>query len=164
MFTLSLVTAGIVLLLAAALHDVAVRTVPNTISVLLLALGVVLRVDDTMVLPGLAATGAIFVVTTFCWLRGWMGGGDVKLYAACGMLVPPPLVLPFVLTSALAGGVLALLYLVLRLVLPVRPCGVRPAAFVARVVRAERRRIGKGGPLPYAAAIAAGAVFTLTAV
>jgi prepilin peptidase CpaA len=67
----------------------------------------------------------------------------------------------FILASALAGGVLALIYLGLRAVTPVRPNGVRPQRFLARLIRAERRRVRRGGPLPYASAIALGAICVL---
>ena len=158
---ISLISA--LLLLVAALHDLAVRTVPNVIPALLLAAGLVLRAQDATLLAGLAAMLCVFVATTICWLRGWMGGGDVKLYAACSLLLAPAQVLPFVLASALFGGVLALVYLSLRAVTPKRANGMRPRSLAARMLRCERRRIRRGGPLPYAAAIALGAIFTLAA-
>ncbi len=152
------------LLLFAAAHDVALRTVPNVVPALLILAGAILRLDAGNFFVGLACMFCVFLVTAFCWRRGWMGGGDVKLYAACALLVPPALVLKFVLASALVGGVLSLIYLFLRAVSPKRANGVRPQSFVARLVRAERRRVRRGGPLPYASAIALGAICTLITV
>ena len=42
----------------------------------------------------LSAAGIVFGVALVCWLRGWMGGGDVKLLGACALLVPPVAVSP----------------------------------------------------------------------
>ena len=149
------------LLAAAALHDVAVRTVPNVIPGLLLLIGLVWRLCDHSLLFGLAACASVFIATAIFWRRGWMGGGDVKLYAACALVVPPGLVLSFVLASAVIGGVLAVLYIVLNRLVPAQRRAGRPAGWMARLVRVERRRISHGGPLPYAAAIALGAMLTL---
>lgn len=155
---------SLALLLFAALHDVALRTVPNIVPALLILAGVLLRLASGNLLAGAACMAAVFVATALCWQRGWMGGGDVKLYAACALLVPPGLVMNFILASALAGGALALLYLALRAVSPKRPNGLRPQTFLARLVRAESRRVRRGGPLPYASAIALGAICTLITV
>ncbi len=102
----------------------------------------------------------VFVLAAICWRRGWMGGGDVKLLAAAAIAVPPSLVLSFITAVALCGGVLALLYLVAgRMVAP--PPASRPRSLLARALRVEQWRIRRGGPLPYACAIAAGGLFIL---
>lgn len=84
----------------------------------------------------------------------------MKLFGAGALLVPPGAAFAFVLSACLAGGVLAILYwLAGRLVAP--PSTVRPSSVLGRLVRVERRRLRRGGPLPYAVAITAGACFTL---
>jgi hypothetical protein len=42
-----------------------------------------------------------------------------------------------------------------------RPPAARPSGLVRRALRCELRRLRRRGPLPYAAAIAAGGVFAI---
>lgn len=156
------VIAGVALLAVAALSDVASRTVPNGVSLCIAAVGFAARLIDMRVMSGLGLGILVFAAATFCWRRGWMGGGDVKLLGAVALLVPPASVGSMLLAVALAGGLLAIGYLTLRVVVPApgRP-GAKPRSLVGRVLRAERWRIHRNCPLPYASAIAAGAAFTL---
>ena len=162
---LSLVTSGLMLcsaglLLMAALHDLAARTVPNWMAGVLAVLGLALRAVAGGLLAGLCAGAVVFVLAAICWRRGWMGGGDVKLLAASAVVVPPSLVLSFIAAVAICGGVLAIAYLIAgRLV--AAPRTARPRTLLARALRVERWRIQRGGPLPYACAIAAGGLFIL---
>jgi prepilin peptidase CpaA len=162
---LSLVTSGLMLcsaglLLMAALHDLAARTVPNWMAGVLAVLGLALRAVAGGLLAGLCAGVVVFVLAAICWRRGWMGGGDVKLLAASAVVVPPSLVLSFIAAVAICGGVLAVAYLIAgRLV--AAPRTARPRTLLARALRVERWRIHRGGPLPYACAIAAGGLFIL---
>jgi prepilin peptidase CpaA len=151
------VIAGLGLLTAAGLHDCAVRTVPNLVCAVLLICGVTLRLIGGDVLYGLLAGGIVFVLCTALWRFGWLGGGDVKLLAAASVFVPPSLVPALVLYTSLAGGVLAVVYLIAgRLVPP--PAPNRPRHLLGRVARCEQWRLRRRGPLPYAAAIAAGGI------
>jgi prepilin peptidase CpaA len=167
------------LLISAALHDIATRTVPNWVPLCLLMAGICLRIADHTPGWGVIAACVVFAVTLLCWRRGWMGGADVKLFTASAILVPPKLVCSMVLASSLAGGALVLIYLMLRLFVgrlprgqPVgQPAGQpggppvgRPAAFLSRIWRVERRRIRRLESLPYASAIAAGALSILLTV
>jgi prepilin peptidase CpaA len=102
----------------------------------------------------------VFAVCFLAWLRGWLGGGDVKLAAAFALVPPPGQAAAFVLATALAGGVLALLYTVLVRLVP-RPAPGRRTGLLARCLKAEAWRISRRGPLPYAAAIAAGGFYVL---
>jgi prepilin peptidase CpaA len=156
---------GGILLVAAALHDVAARTIPNWVSLSLCALGVLLRCMDGKLVAGLSLGLAVFAVATFCWKRGWMGGGDVKLLGAAAIFVPPLHVGDMLVAVTLAGGVVGLIYLLGRSLLPrnVRPATARPRRLLARILRVERRRLGRGGPLPYASAIAAGTLLVIFA-
>jgi prepilin peptidase CpaA len=92
-----------------------------------------------------------------------MGGGDVKLLIAIAFLLPPADIPPALAAIAIAGGVLALLFLALRPRLRhhrLRPAG-RSASLVRRAWAAELWRIRRGGPLPYAVAISAGTLFMM---
>jgi prepilin peptidase CpaA len=157
---LELLAAG--LLVYAALHDFAVRTVPNWLPVCLIVLGVPLRIMDHMLLDAIIIAAVEFVLLFLLWLRGYMGGGDVKLWGATVMLIPPIIQpeLNFVLYIALFGGVLALVYLVLCKLVP-RPHASRQGGLLRRALRAEAWRISHRAPLPYACAIAVGAIATL---
>jgi prepilin peptidase CpaA len=159
--TLLLLHGVIAALLAfAALHDVATRTVPNWVSIAILACGIVLQaIAGTL----LAATGLgllVFLVSTVMWVRGWLGGADVKLLGAAAVAVAPESVGSLLLGVSLAGGVLALVYLALsRLVHRPHP-GPRKH-FLTKLVKAELWRIHRQAPLPYAVAIATGGLLTL---
>lgn len=162
--SICLAAAATALLFAAA-HDVAVRTVPNLVSAIVAAAGLGVNALDAQLGSALFGGGLVFAGCWYCWRRGWIGGGDVKLLTACAMLVPPPLVPALVLATALAGGALALLYLglarLLQLSGPRQPAGPRPAGLIGRIWRAERRRIRRRLSLPYACAISAGVLLTL---
>jgi prepilin peptidase CpaA len=154
-----LLPAGLALV-AAALHDIAARTIPNTLCLSVALLGLLLRALAGDPLPGLLAALLVFLLALLAWRCRVMGGGDVKLLAACALLPPPGAVPGLVLAVALAGGLLGLLYLALRPLLPA-PAAARPGTLAARALRAEAWRIRRGGPLPYAVAIALGSFFTL---
>lgn len=162
---------GAGLLLFAALHDMIARTVPNWVAGLLALVGFGGRVMGNNLLIGLAAATSVFVVAAICWRRGWLGGADVKLMGAATLVLPPGLVLPFIVAMAVSGSVLAALYLAAgwlarrarqpRKGTPIQGAHVRPSGLLARAARVELWRMRRGGPLPYACAIAAGFTFVL---
>lgn len=156
-----LIASGAGITLAAALHDVAARTIPNWMAVALTITGLAARFIDHSFLAGALAGVAVFMAAAFCWRRGWMGGGNVKLLGGAATIVEPHAVFAMLACVAFAGGALAALYLIGSKIVPAAPRIGRPETFLARVLRAERWRIRRGGPLPYACAIAAGVVITL---
>ncbi len=148
------------LLIFAAVRDVATRTVPNWVSVALLAVGIALQAVAGN-LPAAALAGiVVFAAAALMWRQGWLGGADVKLLGAGAVTVAPGSVENFLLAIALTGGGLALLYLGLSLVVR-RPKNGPRKTFLSRILKAEAWRIHNRGPIPYAAAIAAGGLFTL---
>ncbi|WP_035178684.1 prepilin peptidase [Acidocella facilis] len=149
---------GLALLVYAAVHDVAVRTVPNSVSALVLLTGFGLRLLEHDLLPALLAALLVFIALFGIWALGLMGGGDVKLWAATTLLVPPGWLpqLMFLADVMLLGGILGLLYLFLSFVVG-KPAASRAGSRLARALRTERWRIRRRGPLPYACAIAGGA-------
>lgn len=166
-FALALLLAGAALVLFAAVHDIVARTVPNGLSVTLVLLGLGMRAMDGNLLKGLLAGFVVFAAAAFLWRRGWLGGGDVKLLGATSLLVPPAAVPSFIVAMSLSGGVLAVMYLAAgRLARSMRRSGpdrrARPRHLPARAVRAELWRLRRGGPLPYACAIAAGFLISIT--
>jgi prepilin peptidase CpaA len=157
---LILLYAAATALLFAAAHDVAVRTVPNRVSLIVAAAGLGLNALDRQLAAALFDGGVVFAGAWYCWRRGWIGGGDVKLLSASTLLVPPATVPELVLSTAIAGAVLALFYLALARILPGQARS-RPAGLLGRILRVEQRRIRRGLSLPYACAIVAGVLLTL---
>jgi Flp pilus assembly protein protease CpaA len=172
----SLLTAAIpllcaALLVAAAATDLAARIIPNRIPLLLLALGLVLHLAQGTLIAALLVAALVFALLLVAWHFGAMGGGDVKLLAATAFCVAPVTVPLLIMRVGLAGGVLGIAYLVARRAVRA-PVGAAPrganrsfaancAALPARVLRAERWRIGRHAPLPYGIAIAVGGLLTL---
>jgi prepilin peptidase CpaA len=144
-------------LLAAGLHDAALRTIPNWIPASLATGGLVLRIQDGNAIAGLGIAALLLIILGVLWLRGFIGGGDMKLIPAVALVLPPSGTPGFILSVALAGGVLALIYLALSFVVPRPEPGPRHG-FLARVRKAEAWRLHRHGPLPYALAIAGGAL------
>jgi prepilin peptidase CpaA len=160
--TVGLVVPAVALLVYAALHDLAARTVPNWLSIALLVIGILLRLLDHSLPVALAVSAGAFALLFVLWVLGAMGGGDVKLWAATVMLIPPGWApdLAFFTRVVMFGGLLAVVYLALSVVTPRLP-KVAGHNWFLRCLRAELWRIGRRGPLPYACAIAGGAVTVL---
>ena len=102
---------------AAAVIDVQQRRIPNRLTYPAMGAGVLLRAyffgwhGLLTALGGcLLAGGIVFV---FYAVRA-MGAGDVKLLAAIGSLVGPRDALIVVIATAMAGGVMALMYAAYR--------------------------------------------------
>ncbi|MBP0463198.1 prepilin peptidase [Roseomonas sp. PWR1] len=148
-------------LAAAAFRDVAVRRIPNALVAAIALLGVARHAASglgPLFLSCIAASLVLFAAFML-WRRGVLGGGDVKLLAATALLVPPIAVPHLLLATAIAGGLLAACHLLLR-----RHAGLpvaMPSGAIGRVLRCEAWRIGRGAPLPYGVAIAAGTFFVL---
>ncbi len=164
--SVDLVVAGAAagILCLAALHDMLARTVPNWMSIALAIIGIVASALDGRLFTSLLTGALVFILAGLCWRRGWLGGGDVKLLGAAAVAIPPVAVAPFIATVALAGGVLGLVYLALGRVIPApvprRPVG-RRMGLLARAMRLEHWRLSRGGPLPYAVAIATAGLFII---
>jgi len=153
---------GFAALLFAALHDIGFRTVPNWVSLALLICGVILRLQNGNLLIGLGVSAAFFLMTFLLWRFGLMGGGDVKLLTAASLFLTPSHAPMLLSGTAVVGGVLALIYFLAGWAVP-RPTRQRPKGFLLRVLRCEQWRLRRRGPLPYAAAIAAGGVLATLA-
>ena len=152
-----LLVTGVALLAFAALHDIGFRTVPNWVSVALLAVGLVLRLTQGDLGMGLVCGLSVFAATYAFWRFGWMGGADVKLLTASAVFVPHGTVPNLVVYTSLAGGLLAVIYIIGGRLAPRRASlGTAPDNLFRRALRCELRRLSRRGPLPYATAIAAG--------
>jgi prepilin peptidase CpaA len=161
------VLAGVLfvaLLLAACVTDVRARRIPNALVLVLAACGLAYSAISGPFLPGVGRAVAGMAVGLGIWLPLYalrmIGAGDVKLFAGAAAWLGPGLAAWAALLSALLGGVLAIVALVLSSGLGLTVLRVRHA-----VVQPETLRDGSitgstasGRRLPYALALAAGLV------
>jgi prepilin peptidase CpaA len=70
--------------------------------------------DPSFYLWHASCGAALFLVCGWAFSRGLMGGGDAKLLAACALWTGWAELARFLLTTGMAGGVLALAVLTLR--------------------------------------------------
>ena len=98
---------------AAAVIDVQQRRIPNWLTYPAIGIGVLLRAYYFGWYGLLTALGGCLlaggIVSLFYAVRA-MGAGDVKLLAALGTMVGPRHALILLMATALAGGVMALVY------------------------------------------------------
>lgn len=143
------------LVVVAALRDVTSYTIPNWISLALIGAFV-----PTMLVLGLplgaigqhAGVGAAALVAGMAMFAlGWIGGGDAKVFAAAGLWLGLPAVVPFVVVTAVAGGALAVFLLFARTT-ALNPLMTSGPAWLGRLAT-------RGENVPYGVAIAAGALF-----
>ena len=133
--------------------DLFTMTIPNRLSLLLAAtfflvapfagLGLADMAVHTLTCLGVLAVGIVL------FSRGWVGGGDAKIFAAASLWIGLSMLGQFVVLTALAGGVLTLALLAFRRIpLP----GV-----LIRVGWVDRLHASETG-VPYGIAIAIGAL------
>jgi prepilin peptidase CpaA len=159
-----LLVAAVALLIIASLGDIASRTIPDLAPVGLLVIGAALRLADYSVASAFVASMAILAAGALCWRFGWLGGGDVKLLAASAWLVAPTLVPRLILLTALLGGALACLYLILGWLARAQPARSRMQRRLSlglRILRAEWWRIRRRASLPYGCAITGATLLVL---
>jgi Flp pilus assembly protein protease CpaA len=155
--SLALQATGIAALLAAGLHDICSRQIPNHLVLVVLGLGALNLAITQSTLLHLAGFLVVFTASVACWRQGWLGGGDTKLLAAAVLLVPAMAIPQQILAIAMIGGGMAIAVMLARFSLPAQ---IRPAGHGAwtplRIARIELWRIQHGVGLPYAVAIALG--------
>lgn len=103
------------LTLVAAIWDLRTRKIPNELVFLGLAAGLAAGTAAGGLLGfGHALLGAMvgLCILLFPWTRGWMGGGDVKLVAACGALMGWKGVIGLILVGTALHGFLTLVVVI----------------------------------------------------
>lgn len=142
-------------MLAASWSDMTSMTIPNWISLVLLAGFFVIT---PFVWQGWANFGIHILVGLACFAAGiamfalgWMGGGDAKLLAATSIWWVWADLLYYLFYTALAGGALALFLILGRKYLPVR---FLTTEWMHRLFKDEKK-------MPYGLALAFGALVTL---
>jgi prepilin peptidase CpaA len=151
----------ILLLFYVAVIDIATRLIHNEICLTLALLGIASQfATRTHVTESLVAATILLLLLIVVYQRGWIGGGDVKLLVALAIGLPLIGVIQLVTVTALAGGVLALAHLVMRL-LPYPRLAPAGSSLLRRVYAVERWRNLRHAPLPYGAAIVCGGIWTV---
>jgi prepilin peptidase CpaA len=128
--------------------DVRTRRIPNWLTGSL-ALGALILHSFSGLRPALVSVAVMLVLTvlgTLLYSRGGIGAGDVKLAVAASGMLSYPLCVPFLLYSAIGGGLLAIIFI------------ARRARAVATAGSAPGVAPGKSETLPYAVAFSFGAV------
>ena len=151
----------ILLLLYVAMIDIATRLIRNEICLVLALLGIAGQLSSPMqVAESLIAAAILFLLLLVIYQRGMIGGGDVKLLVALAIGLPLTGVIQLLTITALAGGILALVHLMMRL-LPYPKLAPAGSSLVRRVYAVERWRNLRHAPLPYGVAIACGGIWTV---
>lgn len=151
----------VVLLLHVATLDIATRTIRNEICLALAILGIVSQLANPMQLvESLIAAAILFLLLLIVYMRGWMGGGDVKLLTALAVGLSLSGIIQLLTITALAGGVLATVHMMMRN-LPYPRLAPAGSSFARRVYAVERWRHLRHAPLPYGVAIACGGIWTI---
>jgi prepilin peptidase CpaA len=146
------------LLIYAACCDIASLTIPNWASIALAAIfpaaalahGLALTEIGLHLLFGVA----VLAVGFFLFAANIIGGGDAKLLAATAVWAGFPAFPTFILSTAIAGGVLALALLAARALL--KQAETQPP-FVNRLLKPR-------GGVPYGVAIMAGGLMSIPAL
>ena len=134
-----------VTLIAAAISDLRSFRIPNYLSAILIVLfGIIYGLAGFTGMPwgNLLHFLVALVVGMVLFSRGWIGGGDAKLYAAAALWFNWTGAVALIFTTTIAGAALAIAFVASRML------GLR------KNVPKEDRRI------PYGVAIAAGAILT----
>ena len=102
----------------AAATDLFTMTVPNRIVLVLIAgffiLAPMVGLGWQDIALHVALAAAALVVTFALFSKGWIGGGDAKLFAATCLWLGPSLMLAYGVNAALLGGALTLLLVFVR--------------------------------------------------
>jgi prepilin peptidase CpaA len=106
-----LVALFIGLVATAAVEDIRRYRIPNAIVLPLLALYplyVLVAAGSVDWAGGLLTALPVFAAGVVLFALRAMGGGDVKLLAACALWAGPDLIFPFLVVTAIAGGLAAM--------------------------------------------------------
>jgi len=142
-----------ILVSVAAIFDASSMIIPNWLNALIAALFVPIalaaQMDISAIGWNLGLGVVVFAVGAGLFFLRVMGGGDVKMIATCSVWLGLPMMMQFLLFTAIAGGALAAVALLSRRIAPV---GVSEVGWTRWLTV---RRSG----VPYGIAIAAGGIF-----
>lgn len=155
-FDSSLLALLLALLAWAALSDGLRFRIPNAASlgIALLYPAHVLASPLPVDWPGaLIVAGILFAVGLVLFVRGMVGGGDVKLLSAAALWAGPHLILQLLIVMGLTGGLLSMIAWLLQYVQRFRAAGWAALALPQPDGRVFER-------VPYGVAIVAGGAYT----
>jgi prepilin peptidase CpaA len=137
------------LMIFAALADLFTMTIPNRVSLVLIAayllLALYLRLPLATIGLHVSCGLAMLALTFTMFQMGWIGGGDAKLAAATALWLGWPALFEYGLAASLIGGALTVAILALRHYdLPEKLLSV---GFIAKLAE-------KNGGVPYGIALA----------
>ena len=141
-----------VLLIAAAAEDAVRLRISNLVVLLILVAAIVAAIlvgPEISLWKNLVVFLALLGIGTPMFAAGKLGGGDVKLLASVGLWFDFAGALWMILAVALAGGLLALVVLILR------------SIGWSEEMRRRVVLLRPGGGIPYGVAIAAGALIAM---
>lgn len=156
-----LLALGVIMLMIAAVQDLRSRIVPNQLVISIAASGLLLGAVTRPLSLWINIVAVLLLVMSFGAVSSLesLGGGDIKLAAAATLLVAPSGIPGLLVAIALAGGVLSLVYLVLRFLIgrrQQRGGARRRRGAISRWWNEERVRIAESRTVPYAVAISCG--------
>jgi prepilin peptidase CpaA len=151
--------AFVSLLFWAALSDFLSFKIPNVISILLVLLYFIallpLNWDFSQLVSNLATAAGILAICFLLFLRGYIGGGDAKLLAAISLWTGVESLSTFIFFTTLSGGGIALLLIGFRYFdLPK----------MLKRICCIKQLYDEKTYVPYAIAIAGGALVTLNEI
>lgn len=102
----------------AAASDIVTMTIPNWLSLALVAafplLALAVGLPGTAILLHLLTGCTVLAITFGMFALGWIGGGDAKLAAAAALWLGFDLLLEYFVLASVAGGMLTIAVLCLR--------------------------------------------------
>ena len=154
------------LLVAGCVTDLRTRRIPNELVLAILISGWLFALVSSSVagrglLQSLAGTAVGFGIWIAFYLLGVIGAGDVKFFAAAGAWLGPGGTWRAALIAAVAGGVLAVVVLLMerRLGTVIRRIALAASSGSLASVPEQTVMPGSGHkPLPYGVALAIGAL------
>lgn len=153
MFDLLLMVLFPFMVIAAAICDVFTMKIPNRLNLaiagIMLPMALVAGLPAETFMWHLAAGGLMLGLGFGLFAVNVIGGGDAKLFAAAALWVGWSQLVPFLVYTALAGGILAIVAKMWQMVRIEHE--VKDVAWLKRVIRSNF-------DLPYGVAIATGAV------
>ncbi|MGE4351684.1 MAG: prepilin peptidase [Bdellovibrionales bacterium] len=148
---LILILAALMMIYAAG-SDAARFRIPNSVSLGLLALFplyALVAPVPVLWLEHLKIFAVVLIVGYILFLRNLAGAGDIKLISVIALWAGPSAYAPFLLITALAGGVLSI--------------GIGLATLIHQHLSPKKKSIPLSQtPIPYGVAIAVGGLCTLT--
>jgi prepilin peptidase CpaA len=142
--------------LVASYCDVRTRRIPNVLTGPMVVIALIVHAFQGL-WPFATCVAVIAILTiggTLLYSRGGIGAGDIKLAIAGSAMVSYPLCVPFLLYTAIAGGMLALVFLAMR----ANGRAVLSRAVYMTLAGAPGIANDNREKLPYAVAFALGAI------